>query len=334
MMDVLFKQQLDKNFRLFLSASPHPDFPISLLQRSLKIAQEPPRGIKNNMMRSYTNLGKTFKLVDKERDFRKAVFGLTWFHSILIERKKFKTLGWNVSYGFNESDYDVCRDTIATYLGEIEADGSYKNTSYKKSDPIPWTAIQYLLAEANYGGRITDERDRRLIKVYAREIFDSGLTAIEKWRPLGTEEFNYAYPIDEAGTKHPNVAEIFTPSYTFDEIAKHMTSQDPPIAFGQHTNAEITSQIMDSNELLASILSLQPMASAGAGASGGNSAILDLIIKLREGTPEPMNVSVVKQKINKLTKVEKDSPLNIVLVQEIQRYNILLNVMMISLDQL
>jgi len=43
-------------------------------------------------------------------------------------------------------------------------------------------------------------------------------------------------------------------------MAKHMTLMDPPIAFGQHTNAEITSQIMDSNELLASILSLQPAA--------------------------------------------------------------------------
>lgn len=65
-----------------------------------------------------------------------------------------------------------------------------------------------------------------------------------------------------------------------------MTAQDPPVAFGQHTNAEITSQIMDSNELLAAILSLQPMVSSGGGGSGGNSAILDLILKLREGTPE------------------------------------------------
>jgi len=285
MMDVLFKQQLDKNFRLFLSASPHPDFPISLLQRSLKIAQEPPRGIKNNMMRAYTNQGKSFTLVDKERDFRKVVFGLTWFHAILIERKKFKTLGWNVSYAFNDSDYIVCEDTIANYLGVITPDGGFSG-EYKKANKIPWTAIQYLLAEANYGGRITDERDRRLIKVYAREIFDDCLTAIEKWRPQGTEEFNYAYSVDEAGTKHPNVAEIFTPGYFLEEMAKHMTSQDPPIAFGQHTNAEITSQIMDSNELLASILSLQPMATGGEGGSGGNSAILELILKLREGTPD------------------------------------------------
>lgn len=54
-MDALFKKSIKKTFRLFLSASPHPDFPISLLQRALKIAQEPPRGIKANMSRIYAN---------------------------------------------------------------------------------------------------------------------------------------------------------------------------------------------------------------------------------------------------------------------------------------
>jgi hypothetical protein len=37
-----------------------------------------------------------------------------------------------------------------------------------------------------------------------------------------------------------------------------MESIDQPVAYGQHINAEITSQILDSNELLESILSLQP----------------------------------------------------------------------------
>lgn len=118
---------------------------------------------------------------------------------------------------------------------------------YRKGEKIKWDAIQYLIAEANYGGRITDERDRRLIKVYAKEVFEDGLIAIDKWRPLGTEEYNYVYPVDEAGAKFPNVAEVFTPSYFLELITKFMTDQDPPVAFGQHTNAEITSQIMDSN---------------------------------------------------------------------------------------
>lgn len=55
--------------------------------------------------------------MDQDRNFRKAVFGLCWFHTILIERKKFKSLGWNVNYSFNDSDYTVCEDLLALYMG-------------------------------------------------------------------------------------------------------------------------------------------------------------------------------------------------------------------------
>lgn len=54
-----------------------------------------------------------------------------------------------------------------------------------------------MIAEANYGGRITDDRDRRLIKVYAKEIFNDNLLTAEKWKPPGCEELNYEYPLDE-----------------------------------------------------------------------------------------------------------------------------------------
>lgn len=40
-------------FRLFLSAAPVPYFPIGVLQRSVKITDEPPRGIQANLRRSY-----------------------------------------------------------------------------------------------------------------------------------------------------------------------------------------------------------------------------------------------------------------------------------------
>lgn len=41
------------SFRLFLSAAPVPYFPIGVLQRSIKITDEPPRGIQANLRRSY-----------------------------------------------------------------------------------------------------------------------------------------------------------------------------------------------------------------------------------------------------------------------------------------
>lgn len=40
-------------FRLFLSAAPVPYFPVGVLQRSVKITDEPPRGIQANLRRSY-----------------------------------------------------------------------------------------------------------------------------------------------------------------------------------------------------------------------------------------------------------------------------------------
>lgn len=50
-------------------------------------------------------------------------------------------------------------------------------------------------------------------------------------------------------------------------IQKDFETRDQPIAFGQHTNAEITSQILETNELLSSILSLQPQIVSEGGMS-------------------------------------------------------------------
>lgn len=114
--DQLFKSEVAEHFRLILSAMPHPQFSISLLQRSLKVAQEPPKGIKSNLLRLYAQKTE-FHTVDQDRNFRKALFGLAWFHTILIERKKFKSLGWCINYAFNDSDFNVCEDLLALYMG-------------------------------------------------------------------------------------------------------------------------------------------------------------------------------------------------------------------------
>lgn len=66
-MDDLIKRKakhMHKDFRIFMSAVPDESFPISLLQRSLKIAQEPPRGIKENIKRLYGNMEKEFTECD------------------------------------------------------------------------------------------------------------------------------------------------------------------------------------------------------------------------------------------------------------------------------
>lgn len=270
-MDGIFsaKTPVSDKFRIFLSARPHEKFPISLLQRSLKVTMEPPRGIKANMLRLYDSMGSTFTEVEREREFRKAIYGLCWFHAILIERKKFKTLGWNVNYAFNDSDFQVCADLMAIYMGRTR-EGIPIDMSYEKGRKVPWPAVQYLLAEANYGGRVTDDLDRRLIKIYAKDIFDEDLITSENWRPKGTDEYHYHYPAIENTGKQID-ASLYDPQFFYSEISAAMDNTDQPVAFGQHINAEITSQIMDSKELLSSILSLMPSSVDGGSSQGGNS---------------------------------------------------------------
>lgn len=40
------------------------------------------------------------------------MFGLSWFHAICIERKRFKNLGWNVVYDFNDSDWETADNIL------------------------------------------------------------------------------------------------------------------------------------------------------------------------------------------------------------------------------
>jgi dynein heavy chain len=48
-----------------------------------------------------------FSAQGKPEKYKKLLFSLCFFHSILLERKKFQQLGFNIIYGFNDSDFEV-----------------------------------------------------------------------------------------------------------------------------------------------------------------------------------------------------------------------------------
>lgn len=162
--------------------------------------------------------------------------------------------------------------------------------------------------------------------MYAKEIFNENLIQPDKWKPPGTEELNYGYPADEVNIKHPKPADVFLPSFFYDEIDTKMESIDQPAAYGQHVNAEITSQILDSNELLDSILSLQPQKISNDGESR-ETKVLKMINDLADNIPQSVDIGALKYKLR-----NDDNPLNVVLVQELQRYNILLASLRSSLE--
>lgn len=54
-----------------------------------------------------------FSRCSKPAKYKKLLFALCFFHSVLLERKKFLQLGWNIIYGFNDSDFEVCSNPLS-----------------------------------------------------------------------------------------------------------------------------------------------------------------------------------------------------------------------------
>jgi len=40
-------------------------------------------------------------------------------------------------------------------------------------DTLPFEALKYLIAECNYGGRVTDQNDRRLMSTILEQFFNN-----------------------------------------------------------------------------------------------------------------------------------------------------------------
>lgn len=147
------------NFRLFLTSDPSTAIPIGLIERSIKLTNEPPAGMKANLLRAVNFFDpKEFDEQDnKERTIR---FALCYFHAVMIERKKFGAKGWNANYNFSIGDL---RDSSLVAHNYLER-------ANQSTGKVPWDDLRYIFGDIMYGGYITDDEDRLLCSTYLANI--------------------------------------------------------------------------------------------------------------------------------------------------------------------
>ncbi|KAF1318062.1 Dynein heavy chain, partial [Globisporangium splendens] len=308
---IKLSETMDPGFRLFLTALPNDGFPLGLLQMSAKVTNEPPQGLRAGLLRSYTVMVDQDKLERVETSqWRQLLFDLSFLHSLVIERKKFGPLGWGIPYEYSNGDLSACTIFLEKHL---------------YNGPISWPTLQYMVAEVQYGGKITDNMDRRLFNFYTEWCLTpeacSPNFSYNPAEPIFRIPNGFAYRIPVAD----NIDDYRNFLHNFPEV-------DSPEIFGLHPNADLTYRVKEANSLLGTLGDTQPKGGGGSSGISREDVVCEKAKELLDRLPEDYIEDDYKAKINKLGGLT--IPLNIFLFQEIQRLQRVISKVRSMLEQL
>uniref|UniRef100_A0A671RB77 Dynein heavy chain C-terminal domain-containing protein n=1 Tax=Sinocyclocheilus anshuiensis TaxID=1608454 RepID=A0A671RB77_9TELE len=299
--EVITPESTHTSFRLWLTSQPSDKFPVSVLQNGVKMTNEPPKGLRANLLRSYLSdpISDTafFSSSAKQDIWQKLLFGLCFFHALVQERRTFGPLGWNIPYEFNESDLRISIRQIQMFLDEYEE--------------VPLEALTYLTGECNYGGRVTDDKDRRLLM--------SLLSIFYSWELIEQDQYFVCegdlYYVPSHG-----------PYQSYVDYIRNLPITAEPEVFGLHSNANITKDNQETNQLLDGVLLTLPRQTSG-GAKSPQEIVDELAGGMLAKLPPDFDIEMVTNKYPLLY----EESMNTVLRQELIRFNRLSKVVRSSL---
>uniref|UniRef100_A0A3B4YI13 Dynein axonemal heavy chain 11 n=1 Tax=Seriola lalandi dorsalis TaxID=1841481 RepID=A0A3B4YI13_SERLL len=292
------------NYRVFITGEPAPSLekhviPRGILENAIKITSEPPTGMNASLHTALNNFSQdTLDMCTREQEFNSMLFSLCFFHACVTERRKFGSQGWNHNYPINNGDLTISANVLYNYL---EANAK-----------VPWEDLCFLFGEIMYGGHITDDWDRRLCNSYLQEFMHPKMFEGELFLCPGF----LAPPFMDYGGYH---------SY----IDEHLPSENP-ILYGLHPNAELECLTVTSDNLLRTLLELQPQDSSRAqGAAQSTEEKVKCVIEdILDKLPEEYNMAEI------ITKTTERSPYILVCFQECEQMNLLLAEIRKSLNEL
>ncbi|XP_026203417.1 dynein heavy chain 1, axonemal [Anabas testudineus] len=293
--------KVHKDFRLWLTSLPSNKFPVSILQNGSKMTIEPPRGIKANLQKTYLRLTNDFiSSSTKTSNLKSLLLSLCLFHGIALERRKFGPLGFNIPYEFTDGDLNICISQLKMFLDEYQ--------------DIPYKVLKYTAGEINYGGRVTDDWDRRCL-----------LSVLEDFYCPAVLVDDYVY--SSSGVYRQIDTKLDIKGYL--AYIRGLPINDTPEIFGLHDNANISFAQNETFALLGAVVCLQPRA-ASAGGKTLEEIVEEIVAGIVEKIPQPFNVQEVMEQYPVLY----EESMNTVLIQEVIRYNKLLAVISRSLTDI
>eukprot|EP00928_Gymnodinium_smaydae_P031101 TRINITY_DN22944_c0_g4_i1.p1 TRINITY_DN22944_c0_g4~~TRINITY_DN22944_c0_g4_i1.p1 ORF type:complete len:1938 (-),score=445.97 TRINITY_DN22944_c0_g4_i1:215-5482(-) len=317
--DVIVKTpEIEEDYRLWITCEITPRFPIGLLQLVIKVTLEPPAGLKAGLARTYSTMVSQELLdkIDLEK-WRTLVYTQCFLHSVVQERRKFGPIGWCVPYEYNNSDLDACLLFLERHL----------TSTLLVGQPLSWITVQYMVAEAQYGGRITDDLDRELFNTYSAKWFCEDIFKASFTFNNYAWEYNY---------KIPEGLEI----QQFRDAIDTIPPVDSPLIFGLHPNADLTYRLKEASEMIATIVETQPKDTGGGSGKSMDEIVKDQALDLLSKMPPDFVEEIFRATITKLKGPPGTSdkgfaaPLNIFLFQELQRLQNIIKIVRTNLKNI
>lgn len=188
-----------------------------------------------------------------------------------------------------------------------------------EQDEIPWPALQYVTGDINYGGRVTDDLDRRCIRVILRQYYTPALVESE------------GYKFSRSGIYYsPDVPDV---GGVMDYVNALPTSDDPEV-FGMNNNANKSFQLQETRKIIETVLSIQPRMTSGGSGKTPEETILEMAAEMAAAMPGELKQDEAAEGMFDRNAEGQMASLAIVLLQEMERFNKLLNAITGSLSDL
>ncbi|KAM7402690.1 hypothetical protein PAMP_017906 [Pampus punctatissimus] len=236
----------------------------------------------------------------KTAHLKSLLLSLCLFHGIALERRKFGPLGFNIPYEFTDGDLNICISQLKMFLDEYQ--------------DIPYKVLKYTAGQINYGGRVTDDWDRRCL-----------LSVLEDFYCPAVLTHDHIY--SSSGVYRQIDTNLDIKGYL--AYIRGLPINDTPEIFGLHDNANISFAQNETFALLGAVVRLQPRA-ASAGGKTLEEIVEEIVTGIVERIPQPFSVQGVMEKYPVLY----EESMNTVLIQEVIRYNKLLAVISQSLSDI